>query len=175
MSANGIEFAPATLERFADYARLFPELGVDDPLPAASDWLARFEKALSTTDISAAQMLFTPECYWRDLVAFTWNIKTQEGRDAIAHMLAWQVPNVKPSNFRLRGEATEADGIVDAWFEFETAVARGLGHVRLRAGERGADQAWTLLTTMAELKGFKRAEWRKAYLLQGQPAATSGN
>ncbi len=127
----------------------------DAPSQRASDWLARFEKALSTTDISAAQMLFTPECYWRDLVSFTWNIKTQEGRDAIAHMLAWQVPNVKPSNFRLRGEATEADGIVDAWFEFDTAVARGLGHVRLRAGERGADQAWTLLTTMAELKGFE--------------------
>ncbi len=127
----------------------------DTPSQRASDWLARFEHALSATDMTAAQMLFMPDCYWRDLVAFTWNIKTQEGRDAIAHMLAWQVPNVKPSNFRLRGEATEADGIVDAWFDFETAVARGLGHVRLRASERGADQAWTLLTTMVELKGFE--------------------
>lgn len=41
MSANGIEFAPAAPEHFADYARLFPELGVDDPLPTVGDWLAR--------------------------------------------------------------------------------------------------------------------------------------
>src|SRR3546814_4028050 len=33
---------------------------------------------------------------------------------------------------------------------FETAVARGRGHVRLRNGK-----CWTLLTTMAELKGHE--------------------
>lgn len=41
MSAERIEFTPATRERFADFARLFPELGVDDPLPAVGDWLAQ--------------------------------------------------------------------------------------------------------------------------------------
>lgn len=41
MNAERIEFAPANRERFADFARLFPELGVDDPLPAVEDWLAR--------------------------------------------------------------------------------------------------------------------------------------
>ncbi len=127
----------------------------DTPSQRARRWLARFEQALSSADITAAQSLFMPDCYWRDLVAFTWNIKTQEGREAVTHMLAWQVPNVKPSNFKLSGEASEADGIVDAWFDFETAVARGLGHVRLRAGDDGDDQAWTLLTTMVELKGFE--------------------
>ncbi len=127
----------------------------DTPSQRARRWLARFEQALSSADITAAQSLFVPDCYWRDLVAFTWNIKTQEGREAVTHMLAWQVPNVKPSNFKLSGEASEADGIVDAWFDFETAAARGLGHVRLRAGDDGDDQAWTLLTTMVELKGFE--------------------
>lgn len=39
----------------------------------------------------------------------------------------------------------------------------------------GADSDKDGGLSMAELKGFKRVEWRKAYLLQGQPAATSGN
>ncbi len=124
------------------------------PAQRASDWLQRFEKALAAADLKAVANLFAPECYWRDLVSFTWNIKTQEGRDAITDMLNSQLKHVKPSHFTLVGEPTEADGIVDAWFNFETAVARGHGHLRLKAGDQG-DQAWTLLTTMVELKGFE--------------------
>ena len=40
--------------------------------------------------------------------------------------------------------------MTEAWFRFETAIAAGRGHVRLRG-----DQAWTLLTTMQELKGHE--------------------
>ena len=124
------------------------------PSQRATHWLRQFEKALAASDTGAVAKLFAPECYWRDLVSFTWNLKTQEGREAIADMLSSQLAHVKPSNFTLSGEATEADGVVDAWFNFETSVARGLGHLRLKAGDQG-DQAWTLLTTMVELKGFE--------------------
>src|SRR6478672_11918786 len=65
-------------------------------------------------------------------------------------MLEARLADTKPSAFAVEGEATEADGVVDAWFTFETAVARGRGHLRLRKGK-----AWTLLTTMTELKGFE--------------------
>jgi hypothetical protein len=94
--------------------------------------------------------LFDADCYWRDLVSFTWNIRTQEGHQAIADMLTACLKEVKPSHFALQGEATEADGVVDAWFTFETGVARGLGHLRLKGGK-----GWTLLTSMTELKGFE--------------------
>ncbi|HEY4958778.1 MAG TPA: NAD(P)/FAD-dependent oxidoreductase, partial [Caldimonas sp.] len=94
--------------------------------------------------------LFAPECYWRDLVAFTWNIRTQEGREAIRAMLTARLVDTRPTAFAVEGEATEADGVVEAWFTFETVVARGRGHLRLRGGK-----AWTLLTTMTELKGFE--------------------
>ncbi len=124
------------------------------PSQRASAWLAQFGKALAANDLKAIPGMFAPECYWRDLVAFTWNVRTQEGREAIQQMLASQLPQVKPSNFALAGDATEADGIVDAWFNFETATARGYGHLRLKGSDQG-DQAWTLLTTMTELKGFE--------------------
>ena len=51
-------------------------------------WLAAFESALATGDPSAVVELFGEDSYWRDLVAFTWNIITVEGRDGVRDMLA---------------------------------------------------------------------------------------
>ena len=120
------------------------------PTQIAGAWLADFSTALERRDIEAAVALFEPDAYWRDLVAFTWNIRTQEGPLAIRAMLTARLADTKPSAFAVEGDATEAGGVVDAWFTFETAVARGRGHLRLRNGK-----AWTLLTTMTELKGFE--------------------
>ena len=115
-----------------------------------SRWLARFGDALKRKDAEGATALFAKESYWRDLVAFTWNIKTAEGRPAITEMLKATIPAVKPREFELKGEATETDGVTDGWFTFETAAARGEGHIRLKGSK-----CWTLLTAMAELKGHE--------------------
>ena len=120
------------------------------PTQAASAWLADFDAALRAQDVAAAVALFDADCYWRDLVAFTWNIRTQEGPEAIRAMLQARLADTQPGGFAVEGEATEADGVIDAWFTFETAVARGRGHLRLKNGK-----AWTLLTTMTELKGLE--------------------
>ncbi len=120
------------------------------PTHAASAWLADFGTALERQDLDAAMTLFNADCYWRDLVAFTWNICTQEGPEAIRAMLQARLADVQPSAFLVEGQATEAGGVVDAWFTFDTEVARGRGHLRLKDGK-----AWTLLTTMTELKGFE--------------------
>ena len=120
------------------------------PTAAAKRWLADFGSALERQDISAALALFGDGCYWRDLVAFTWNIRTQEGPAAIRDMLLARLADTAPRRLQLEGEASEADGITEAWFGFETRVARGRGHLRLKDGK-----AWTLLTTMVELKGFE--------------------
>ena len=122
------------------------------PNQLASAWLADFGHALGNNDIDATVALFEPDGFWRDLVAFTWNITTQEGPDEIRAMLAARLADTAPSNFALEGEAAEAGGIVEAWFTFDTRVARGRGHLRLRGSK-----AWTLLTTMTELKGFEEA------------------
>ena len=126
------------------------------PSQRAARWLADFGAALAAGQAQRAAAMFDADCYWRDLVAFTWNIRTQEGPGAIADMLAARLADTAASNFALEGEATEADGVVDAWFTFETRVARGRGHLRLKSTPAG-DRAWTLLTTMTELKGFEEA------------------
>jgi putative flavoprotein involved in K+ transport len=120
------------------------------PTQLASAWFADFTSALTREDIDAAVAMFEDDSYWRDLVAFTWNICTQESPAAIRAMLQARLAKTQPSHFMVEGEATEAGGVIDAWFTFETAVARGRGHARLRNGK-----AWTLLTTMTELKGHE--------------------
>ena len=116
----------------------------------ATEWLAGLDRALAGSDIAAALALFGDECYWRDLVAFTWNVKTLEGRDEIAAMLRAVLLSVCPAGWRLDGEAVEHDGVVEAWLQFETAAGRGCGHLRLKNG-----RCWTLLTTLRELKGHE--------------------
>ena len=120
------------------------------PSRQVSNWLAAFDKALTRGDGQAVVDLFEPESYWRDLVSFTWNIKTMEGREAIRDMLATQLAHVNPRNWMLEGEATHADGVAEGWITFETDVAHGKGHVRLKGGK-----CWTFLTTMAGLEGHE--------------------
>ena len=69
-----------------------------------SDWLAEFASALKQGS-NAAAALFHETSYWRDLVAFTWNIVTLEGRSAIADMLAARLADVRPEAFS-RGRPT---------------------------------------------------------------------
>ncbi|RDH77209.1 NAD(P)/FAD-dependent oxidoreductase [Mycolicibacterium moriokaense] len=120
------------------------------PQERVTAWLADFEAALAVRDIDRAVAKFATDSFWRDLVAFTWNIKTVEGRDQIAGMLTSRVAGTDPSNFRTREDATEDGGVVSAFIEFDTAVGRGVGHLRLKG-----DEAWTLLTALQELKGHE--------------------
>lgn len=120
------------------------------PSQRAQRWLDQFGAALASNQADAVLALFGADCYWRDLVSFTWNIRTQEGHSAVREMLAERMEATGASNFQLEGEATEAEGVIDAWFTFETRLSRGRGQLRLKDGK-----AWTLLTTMVELKGFE--------------------
>ena len=114
--------------------------------------LETFGAALARGDVQAATAMFTDDCYWRDLVTFTWNIKTMEGQAQIADMLGATLAGTKPTGWRVaEGEVASDDGgLLTAWISFETGVARGYGLIRVREGK-----IWTLLTSMVELKGFE--------------------
>ena len=117
---------------------------------ATSDWLSAFQAALTARDADAAAALFADESYWRDIVSFTWNIATVEGRAGVADLLRATLDEVDPVGFRVTEEPAEADGVITAWIAFETNVGRGSGLLRLIGG-----QAFTLLTTLDELKGHE--------------------
>ena len=128
--------------------------GTTNASERADAWLAGFARALDERDIERVTGMFATESYWRDLIAFSWNITTAEHRDGVADLLGATLERVAPSGFAREEDADDADGVVTAWFRFETAIGRGRGLVRLVA-EDGADRAWTLLTSLHELKGHE--------------------
>jgi putative flavoprotein involved in K+ transport len=113
-------------------------------------WLSRFDEALTRGDSAAAAELFGQDSYWRDLVAFTWNLTTVEGQAGVRHMLEHALPRTRPHHWRTAEEPVASNGVSEAWITFDTAVGRGRGYLRLRDGK-----AWTLLTTLEELTGHE--------------------
>ena len=106
-----------------------------------ADWLAAFGAAVAGGDVARAAALFHPDATWRDLLAFTWNIQTVEGRAAIADRLSATLPGLGPSGF-VAGQ--------DGWFRFDTATARCIGRIGLKDG-----LADVLFTMMQDLKGHE--------------------
>ena len=125
-------------------------------MAAVSRWLEQFVTCLAKGDAAASAALFGAECYWRDLIAFTWNLRTAEGGEAIRAMLSARLGAVRPHGFRMTSEKAD-----EGWFAFETAVGRGVGQVRLRDG-----RAWTLLTALRELRGFEEPAGRARVLYE---------
>lgn len=124
------------------------------PSDTVRSWLGSLETALAARDLDAATALFEEGGFWRDLVAFTWNLKTSEGRGEIRDMLAACLEQAAPSDFALEGEASAQSSpalgdTIEGWITFRTAALEGKGYVRLRNG-----LAWTLLTTAQSLRDF---------------------
>jgi putative flavoprotein involved in K+ transport len=114
-------------------------------------WLQHWTEALRTGDAGALDNLFDTECFWRDLVAFSWNITTAEGKAEIRAMFAATWSTARSGQWMVDGSAVATpDGGVEAWLTFETGAGRGRAHVRLRVG-----RCHTLLTALRELKGFE--------------------
>ena len=134
----------------------------DDISVAAESWLARFEGALANA--SELQALFHGESYWRDVLALSWNIQTINGADAIVRELQARCPSAAPTNFQIdQGRAAPrrvtraGTPSIETMFKFETADGRGNGILRLTpdAADGNRLKAWTLLTSLEELKGFE--------------------
>jgi len=130
----------------------------------AGDWLSAFEAALSRNDAAAASALFSPDGQWRDLVAFTWSIRSVSGRTAVGALLGEALAVARPRGFRLDPKRTPPRRVeragtecIEAFFAFDTAAGRGNGVVRLVPEPLSPRtlRAWTLSTTLQELTGFE--------------------
>ena len=121
----------------------------------ASQWLVRFESALRESDGAALRSLFDADCHWRDLLAFTWDIVTFSGVDAVAANLQ----RGRAHGFALDGSRTPARRAkragaecIEAFFRFDTPDGPGAGVLRMRP-DRGT--AWTVLTALQDLAGHE--------------------
>ena len=82
-------------------------------------WFAAFEAALTARDIDAAANLFATESYWRDLVAFSWNLTTVEHPAGVKDLLENTLETTAARGFDLEEPPESADGVTTAWFTFE--------------------------------------------------------
>ncbi len=124
------------------------------PTDRVQEWFASFEEALTARDVARAAAHFAATSFWRDLVAFSWNLTTVENPDGVAALLEATLDDTSPHGFTLDEPATAADGVTTAWFSFATATGRGRGLVRFQE-EGGGLKAWTFLSTLYELTGFE--------------------
>src|ERR1700709_616866 len=94
-------------------------------LTRTDQWLADFGEALEQGDVDRAAGMFADDGFWRDLVAFSWNITTGEGPAGGRGPRAGTPAGTKPTGWHTTEEPAEAGGVTEAWIGFETAVGRG--------------------------------------------------
>jgi putative flavoprotein involved in K+ transport len=115
---------------------------------AAMLWLDQLVAIANSGDFEAAARTFVKDCFWRDLVAFSWSIVTAEGQSEIADMLRQCWDRSGAAALAPIGTESVVDGIVEQWFSFRCAAGSGRGAVRLKDG-----RGWTLFTALDTLKG----------------------
>ena len=117
-----------------------------------NDVLQPLNDALAKKDTDAFASCFLDDGYWRDLLAFTWNIKTLESHADIKDMLESQLQHINASAFSIMPNepATEENGLATAWLTFETDEVRCHGHIRL-----AGDKIFSLFTCISDLKGHE--------------------
>ncbi|MBX3580409.1 MAG: NAD(P)/FAD-dependent oxidoreductase [Rhizobiaceae bacterium] len=120
------------------------------PSAKAAAWLSDLAEALAKNDLDSVLALFADDCYWRDFLALTWNIKTMEGKDAIRAMLAATLGATKPSGWQVTLASGSGSEPVEAWFSFKTGAGKGSGIFTLEGGK-----CRTILTTLQSLDGHE--------------------
>src|SRR3954465_4693059 len=131
---------------------------------SAQAWLDEFELTLSAPDGAGLDRLFLADSYWRDVLALSWNLQTIARGDSVKRELTTLAAKVAPGSFKIapnrappRWVTRAGTNTIEAIFNFETAIGRGSGIVRLVPDTADGDRlkAWTLLTALDELKGFE--------------------
>ena len=100
-------------------------------------WLKNLEQAISEKNYNSLKILFDTDSYWRDLLAFTWNVTTVSGADKISESLAAYSPYIKASKFKIDKKRTPpriitraGKKVIEAIIRFETAYGQASGIVR---------------------------------------------
>ncbi|MFC4950067.1 flavin-containing monooxygenase [Pseudonocardia sp. GCM10023141] len=128
----------------------------------AGKWVERFGHAVAgATDL--LDTLLRPDGWWRDLLAFTWDIRSFVGVEAVRTAMEEHAAQTLATGLDLSPGSTVQVVAGDpaqilAWFDFDTAVGSGRGFVRLLPdGPDGPWRALGVLTSLQELRGREEA------------------
>lgn len=140
----------------------------EDRRRIAQSWLTELEATLQRHNYARVAAMMHPDGYWRDLLTFGWIFKNVHGIDAIKVWLSEALPSHTAKNFCVEddpaiGAIGEHNTALQFFFTFETEIALGRGFVRLVQDPDAPDRlkAFTVLTTMRELKAFPEPRGRR--------------
>lgn len=143
-------------------------------------WLVAFNESLKNHDEVAAAELFLDDGYWRDVLAFQWDIRSLSGPTTFIPQLFAEKQERNVRDFAIDERYTEPTrqsrsgrSVIEAILKFSTELGSGNGVLRLQEAPAGSGQwrAWGLMTSLQELSGYpehirnkrpERVEVRKA-------------
>ncbi|RAK97101.1 putative flavin-binding monooxygenase [Aspergillus ibericus CBS 121593] len=139
-------------------------VGQLEPRAIAQRWITDLESLLSAGNFSQLPALFHEDSWWRDMLALVWDLRTIQGREKIQEFLAAHQPGAGISALRLQNEGkyqpnleSPAEGLnwINSMFFFETRIGRGTGILHLTQNDAGEWKAYSMYTTLQELKSFE--------------------
>ena len=133
-----------------------------DPRSITKTWLDKLQQKISQNQLRDVSELFIDECWWRDIVALSWNITTKCGRNEISQYLQSQAAKSGFGQFNvvdqgaLQPRLSDRGGLIwiESGFTFENKAGTGRGIVRLANVGPSQWKAWIVHTNLDELKGF---------------------
>ncbi|KAF8643204.1 hypothetical protein AX16_009161 [Volvariella volvacea WC 439] len=124
----------------------------------AYKWFSSFNAHVQSNNIDGIIDLFASDCWWRDLLALTWDFRTFKGPSVIITFLSDRLALSKLGGLKMKSSNFEQPFPDIAWiqilFDFETDVGIGLGIVRLIPNPNDEWKAHVLFTNLEDLKDF---------------------
>ncbi len=127
----------------------------------ASAWISAFSEALASRSRDALGALFLTDAGWRDLLAFTWNVRQAHDREAIMDLMLGTAEVTQPADFVVsptRPAPSEKDPgngstpVIEVFFSFRVAAGQADGVAYLVPDPSdGGLQAKTLFTRLTGL------------------------
>ena len=81
---------------------------------SASEWLSDFENLIVTADFIKLKNIFHKDCHWRDILAFTWHIKTFTGIKSIEDAFRCYSEPIAPAQFRIDNKRSPPRDVIRA-------------------------------------------------------------
>lgn len=110
-------------------------------------WTQQFSEYLAAGKIADVCEMFAEHGAWRDVLAFTWTIRTFENHGDIEAMLESRLDSTLPRDFKVEAEPGASEG----WLLFKTQYGTCKGYIRLD----GSGKALTVFTTLQDLVGHE--------------------
>ena len=132
----------------------------------AQQWINKLESVLQANNAPQLPRLLHQDCWWRDMLALSWDFRTIHGLDKVSEYLSQNVAQSTPHSLKLRETGKFApnfnsptDGItwLESMFDFKTRVGSGSGMLRLVQDSDGVWKGCMMYTALQELNDFKES------------------